>query len=93
MQASSSKECRLNIRCNGHARELLDRAASYTRLSVSEFVLTHALNEAEKVVQAQECITLAADDFQAFLAALDAPATPNLAMQQAMQSHAQQVVV
>lgn len=93
MQVTITKESRLNIRCNVHARELLDRAASYTHLSVSEFVLSHALASAEKVVQAQESITLTADDFRAFLTALDAPVGPNHALQQAMKRHAEQVVM
>lgn len=93
MQTTTNKESRLNIRCNTHARELLDRAASYAHLSVSEFVLSHALASAEKLVQQQECITLKPDDFQAFLAALDAPAKPNPEMQRALKRHVDQVVL
>lgn len=92
MQTTASKESRLNIRCNAHARELLDRAATYAHVSISEFVLSHALASAEKLVQAQECISLQPDDFQAFLRALDAPAGPSPALLQAMERHAQQVV-
>ena len=58
MENTTVKESRLNIRCNGHARDLLDKAATYAHVSVSEFVLTHALASAEKVVQAHESITL-----------------------------------
>lgn len=93
MQTTANKESRLNIRCNTHARELLDRAASYAHLSVSEFVLSHALASAEKLVQQQECITLKPDDFQAFLAILDAPAKPNPEMQRALKLHVDQVVL
>jgi uncharacterized protein (DUF1778 family) len=92
MPAIANKESRLNIRCNAHARDLLDRAATYAHQSVSEFVLSHALTSAEKLIQEQESITLQPSDFQAFLAALDAPAGPNPALQQAMRSHANQVV-
>jgi len=66
MEATANKESRLNIRCNTHARALLDRAAAYAHLSVSEFVLSHALASAEKVVQQQEAITLKPEDFVAF---------------------------
>jgi uncharacterized protein (DUF1778 family) len=79
MEATANKESRLNIRCNTHARALLDRAAAYAHLSVSEFVLSHALASAEEVIQQQETITLKPEDFAAFLAMLDAPATPNAA--------------
>lgn len=92
MQTNANKDCRLNIRCNAHARELLDRAATFAHVSVSEFVLSHALDSAEKLVRAQECISLQPDEFQAFLAALDAPASPNAALQRAIKRHAEQVL-
>jgi uncharacterized protein (DUF1778 family) len=91
MESTTVKESRLNIRCNGHARELLDKAATYAHVSVSEFVLSHALASAEKVVLANECITLKSEDFQAFLASLDTPAKPNSALKKAFKRHAKQV--
>lgn len=91
MGNTSVKESRLNIRCNGHARELLDKAATYAHVSVSEFVLSHALASAGKVVQANESITLKPEDFRAFLAALDAPAKANPALKKAFKRHAAQL--
>ena len=91
MPAIPLKEGRLNIRCDHRSRELLDRAATYAHVSVSEFVLSHALASAEQVVQAHESIILKPEDFQAFLAALDAPASPNAALERAFARHAEQV--
>ena len=91
MTSATTKEGRLNIRCDNRARELLDKAASYAQVSVSEFVLTHALASAEQVVQAHEAITLKPKDFQEFLAALDAPAKPNAALRRAVKRHTAQV--
>ena len=91
MGNTTVKESRLNIRCNGHARELLDKAATYAHVSVSEFVLSHALASAGKMVQANECITLKPEDFHAFLAALDTPVKPNPALKKAFKRHAGQV--
>jgi uncharacterized protein (DUF1778 family) len=91
MGNTTVKESRLNIRCNGHARELLDKAATYAHVSVSEFVLSHALASAEKMVQANECVTLKPEDFTAFLAALDTPVKPNPALKKAFKRHAGQV--
>jgi uncharacterized protein (DUF1778 family) len=85
------KASRLNIRCDRHARHLLDQAAAYARVSVSEFVLTNALAKAEAVVQHHESITLGVDDFRAFLSALDAPARPNAALKRALKRHAGQI--
>jgi len=91
MPATATKDGRLNIRCDPHARELLDKAAAYSRVSVSEFVLKNALASAEEIVQAHESITLKPEDFQAFLAALDAPLKPNAALKRAFEQHAKQV--
>jgi uncharacterized protein (DUF1778 family) len=91
MTATTLKDSRLNIRCDTRVRALLDRAAAYTHVSVSEFVLKNALATAEAVVQEHEAITLAGDDFRAFLAALDAPAEPNAAMKRALKRHTAQV--
>ena len=92
MSKVAIKESRLNIRCDSHARELLDKAANYLHISVSEFVLSHALASAEKVVSANERITLQPEDFQAFFAALDAPAPANEALNKAFERHAARVL-
>ena len=91
MSTPVTKESRLNIRCDLRARELLDKAATYAHVSVSEFVLSHALASAEQVVQANESITLKPEHFKAFLAALDESARPNAALKRAMKRHAEQV--
>lgn len=91
MEASTLKENRLNIRCDSHTRQLLDKAANYSRVSISEFVLSHALASAQQVVQEHESITLKPKYFEAFMAALDAPAKPNAALKRALKRHADQV--
>ena len=91
MANTAVKESRLNIRCDSRMRELLDKAATYLHVSVSEFVLSNALASAEKVVQANEHITLKPEDFQAFLTALDAPTVPNAALKNAFKRHEEQV--
>jgi len=91
MTSATTKDSRLNIRCDAHSRELLDRAAAYAHVSVSEFVLKHALMTAEAVVQNHESITLSPEDFKAFLAAIDAPARPNAALKRALKRHAERV--
>ena len=88
MGTTTIKESRLHIRCDDRARQLLDKAASYARVSVSEFVLSHALAWAEQLVQAHESITLTPKDFQAFLTALDRHAKPSAALKRAFKRHA-----
>jgi len=90
MQTTTLKESRLNIRCDNHTRELLDKAAGYAHVSISEFILSNALASARRVVQEHESITLKPKDFEAFLAALDSPGKPNVALKRAFKRHADQ---
>jgi uncharacterized protein (DUF1778 family) len=91
MATETLKQERLNIRCDQRAKQLLDKAAGYAHVSVSEFVLSHALASAEEVIQSHQTITLNPDDFQAFLTALDQPAGPSPALKRAFARHAKQV--
>ena len=86
-----TKDARLHIRCDQQMRRLLDKAAAYTHMSVSEFVLRHALEQAQSVVQAHEAMTLSADDFAAFLDALETPPAANPALQRAFARHTEHV--
>ena len=91
MGNAAVKQSRLNIRCDSRAREILDKAATYTHVSVSEFVLSRALASAEKIVEENTCVTLGPVDFQAFLDALDAPVKPNAALKKAFKRRAERV--
>lgn len=86
-----TKDTRLHIRCDQEVRRLLDKAAAYARMSVSEFILRNAVEQAQSVVQTHEAITLSQDDFAAFLNALDTPAPPSPALLRAFSRHAEQV--
>ena len=86
-----AKDTRLHIRCDQETRRLLDKAAAYAHMSVSEFVLRNALEQARSVVQAHEAITLSQEDFAAFLDALDMSAPANPALQRAFVRHARDV--
>ena len=88
---SLTKDTRLHIRCDQEVRRLLDKAAAYAHMSVSEFVLRNAVERAQTLVQQHEAITLSQQDFSAFLDALDTPAHPAPALQRAFVRHASQV--
>jgi len=83
-----AKDTRLHIRCDQEVRRLLDKAAAYAHMSVSEFVLRNAVEQAQSVVQNHEAITLSQDDFVAFLNALDTPTQPAPALKRAFARHA-----
>ena len=89
--SSMTKDTRLHIRCDQEVRQLLDKAAAYAHMSVSEFVLRNAVEQAQSVVQQHEAINLSQHDFAAFLDALDAPAQPAPALQRAFARHNEQV--
>jgi uncharacterized protein (DUF1778 family) len=91
MPQASTKERRLNIRCDEQTRALLDRAAGHARVTLSEFVLSRAVQAAEQVVRERESISLPEADFTAFLTALDAPAEPSPALLRAARRHAADV--
>jgi len=86
-----AKDTRLHIRCDQEVRNLLDKAAAYAHMSVSEFVLRNAVEQAQTVVQSHESIMLSQRDFAAFLDALDNPASASPALQRAFKRHAEHV--
>lgn len=86
-----AKDSRLHIRCDQEVRHLLEKAASYARMSVSEFILRNAIDQAKSVVKEHESITLSLSNFDRFLVALDQPAQPNTALKLAFALHAEQV--
>ncbi len=91
MTKTTIKENRLNIRCLTYVRQLLDKAAAYAHVSISEFVLKHALSSAELIIKEHESITLQPVDFQDFLTALDKPLQVNAALNRAFNRHSLQV--
>lgn len=91
MSHTATKDSRLNIRCDERTRQLLDKAAGYAHVNLSEFVLSQAVAAADRIVREQESITLKEEDFQAFLAAIDTPAEPNAALRRALERHTEQV--
>lgn len=78
-----SKDDRLQVRVNAEAKTMLQRAASYHHKTVSQFVLTTALAEAEKVIRENEAVALSAADWKVFYDALSDPPAPNAALRKA----------
>ena len=48
---SLTKDTRLHIRCDQEVPRLLDKAPAYAHMSVSEFVLRNAVEQAQSLVQ------------------------------------------
>lgn len=79
----AAKHERLQIRLDAHTKNVLQRAAGYRRKALSQFVLGAALEEAERVIQENEVVTLSGADWQVFYDALANPPTPNAALRKA----------
>ena len=67
---------KLDLRLTLAAKRMLHAAAAAERRSVSEFVLDSALSRAEETLADRRFFGLAAERWEAFLAALDAPPRP-----------------
>ena len=80
---TEAKQERLQIRLDAHAKNVLQRAAGYRHKALSQFVLGTALEEAERVIQEHEVVTLSGTDWQAFYNALTNPPAPNTALRKA----------
>ncbi|NTU43150.1 MAG: DUF1778 domain-containing protein [Nitrospirales bacterium] len=64
---------KLDLRLSKSAKQTLQDAATTVHKSVSEFVLETALSEAESRLSDRRVFTLDAEQWDAFIAALDAP--------------------
>lgn len=68
---------RIHIRTDVAFKERLEHAAELVNQTVSEFVRTSVEDRAEEVISSQRMTLLAPEDFDALLAALDAPPISN----------------
>lgn len=74
------KKNRIDLRICDEDKELLDRAAKATSLSLSSYVLSVVLKQAKLDVIQNETLVLANQDRDLVLAALSSPAEPNEAL-------------
>jgi uncharacterized protein (DUF1778 family) len=73
----STRSEKLDLRLTPEAKRTLNIAASAAGRSVSEFVLESALARAEETLADRQHFGLDADQWAAFMAALDAPPRDN----------------
>jgi uncharacterized protein (DUF1778 family) len=73
MAERSIRTAKLDLRLSPEAKNKLQAAAKVSQRSVSEFVLESALVRAEETLTDRTRFGLDADQWRAFLAALDAP--------------------
>jgi uncharacterized protein (DUF1778 family) len=73
MKQRTNRTEKLDLRLTRAAKQTLQAAATAQRKSVSEFVLDTALSEAEERLADRRVFTLDSKNWDAFIAALDAP--------------------
>jgi len=76
MAGSPARTEKLDLRLTPAAKRLLQDAAAASARSVSDFVLESALARAEAALPDRQRFGLDAEAWEAFQAALDAPARP-----------------
>lgn len=76
---------RLEVRLTPKAKSLLKRAASTQRMTVSAFVLESGLTAAAEALADRQEFRLGAKQYDAFVAALDAPARPHPGLDKLLQ--------
>ncbi len=73
MPTPSTRTTKLDLRLSPQAKQTLNAAARASHRSVSQFVLESALARAEETLLERRRFVLDADQWRAFMAALDAP--------------------
>src|SRR5580693_574883 len=73
MPTHSARTTKLDLRLSPEAKRTLNAAARAANRSVSQFVLDSALSCAEETLPDRRRFELNAEQWEAFLAALDAP--------------------
>jgi uncharacterized protein (DUF1778 family) len=75
----------LNLRIRPEERGLIDRAATITGKTRTDFVLEAARRAAEEALLDRTVLTVTPEAYAAFLARLDEPPRPNERLRQTMQ--------
>ena len=87
MGTTATKSERVSLRIDADGKRTLERAASYSGSSLSDFVITRALAAAHEVIQARERVALSGRDWDAFLEALTNPPAPDAKLERALRRH------
>lgn len=75
---------RFDLKMDAEEKELVARAAALMGTTMAAFVRTAVKEKARELLDRESRITMTAQDFQAFTAALNGTFSPNEALQNAM---------
>jgi len=79
-----SAVARFDLKMDAEEKELVSRAAALMGTTMAAFVRTAVKEKAQELLDRESRITMTAQDFHAFTAALNGIFTPNEALQNAM---------
>ena len=83
----SKRDERIDLRLAGDLKALLARAASYSGMSLSSFLISVASDRAKEVVAEHETMILSVQDWEAFLTALDNADRPRPKLEAAVERY------
>ena len=76
------KRDRMHLRLDAATKRKLERAAAYAQKSVTDFVLSQAVEAADQMLKTHEQQVLSTADWETFCKALDRPPKPNRALKE-----------
>ena len=87
-----NKNERINLRVKNSAKRMIDLAAGFEGKTVSHFIISSAMERAEKTVQEHQMMTLNGENSRQFFDALAEPVRFNQKMTAALEAHEKYVV-
>jgi uncharacterized protein (DUF1778 family) len=81
MRATTQRSDKIDIRISPAAKRTLQEAARERHTTISQFVIDSALSAAQEVLSERNRIALNAEQWDAFIDALDAPARKHQRME------------
>jgi len=91
MVANAAKDERINLRLKQSAKNLIERAATFEGKTVSKFILSCALESAERTIHEHGTQQLSEQNAQRFFNALNKPVTFNNRLTDALAEHDRRV--
>ncbi len=88
---TSAKIARIETRVSKEQKELIERAATFSGRTVSEFVLAHLEVAAKKVIEEHEKLQLDRTQSRVLVEALLTPKKPNKKLKNAMNEYRKRV--
>ncbi len=83
MTRTLTRDTRLDFRLTREHKTLIEEAAQMVGLTVSQFVTTHALEAAHRIVSDRNILAMTQRDYERFAAAIETDTPPNDAALQA----------